>query len=269
LSSAISKPRRRGRPRSSACRTAWRTRAALRRFPNDGHLAGHLPRACPGERHRLANLGLAEVGRYPEGGDEPSELLSASRRAAPWASRPVLDVMRWKYTKLLDNLSNAAQVVVGLAAGRGEVAARAGAEGAEVLKAARINRLPDPEMAPSSHRGDHQQGGQRARAGRRFDPAERAARGGDCRVRPPNGEIVLIGPMTSSLPCSIAKRRLSSKGPRRCGKQVAEESGVASAAYGHRQRHRPSPRADHQTAAMPLDRRSASLAALARRSRDG
>jgi 2-dehydropantoate 2-reductase len=93
------------------------------------------------------SLGLSEVGRYPEGSDSLSEELAATLAAARWASRSLPDIMRWKYAKLLDNLSNAAQVVVGVEARGGQVATRARSEGVEVLDHAGIDYVAGDEMA--------------------------------------------------------------------------------------------------------------------------
>lgn len=91
-------------------------------------------------------LGLSEVGRYPEGTDALSDELAAMLSAARWASRSLPDIMRWKYAKLLDNLSNAAQVVVGVDARGGQVAYRARAEGVDVLDDAQIDYVSADEM---------------------------------------------------------------------------------------------------------------------------
>jgi len=92
------------------------------------------------------SLGLCEVGRYPAGSDEFAGELAEALSAAQWASRALPDILRWKYAKLLDNLSNAAQVVVGLGARGGEVATLGRAEGVEVLEGAGVDVLPREEM---------------------------------------------------------------------------------------------------------------------------
>jgi 2-dehydropantoate 2-reductase len=92
------------------------------------------------------NLGLAEVGRFPSGVDEFSEALAECLSMSQWASRARNDIMSWKYAKLLDNLSNAAQVVVGLQARGGTVATLAREEGVAVLDAAGIAYVTSEEM---------------------------------------------------------------------------------------------------------------------------
>jgi 2-dehydropantoate 2-reductase len=51
--------------------------------------------------------GIIDVGRFPAGGDPFAAALSDSLRAAGFASRALNDVSRWKYGKLVRNLTNA------------------------------------------------------------------------------------------------------------------------------------------------------------------
>lgn len=51
--------------------------------------------------------GIIDVGRFPAGGDPFADALSHSLRVAGFASRALSDVSRWKYGKLVRNLTNA------------------------------------------------------------------------------------------------------------------------------------------------------------------
>ena len=64
------------------------------------------------ENHARPVGGLLDIGRYPRGSDALAERISADLRASGFHSRAERDVMRWKYAKLLRNLSNAPQAVL-------------------------------------------------------------------------------------------------------------------------------------------------------------
>ncbi|HEY5431033.1 MAG TPA: 2-dehydropantoate 2-reductase N-terminal domain-containing protein, partial [Solirubrobacteraceae bacterium] len=55
--------------------------------------------------------GMVDVGRYPDGVDRRCEEVCAALSASRFTSRPVPDVMRLKYAKLLLNLGNAVQAL--------------------------------------------------------------------------------------------------------------------------------------------------------------
>ena len=58
--------------------------------------------------------GLLDVGRYPTGIDSTCRQIAADLQTAGFLCTPDQQVMRWKYAKLLQNLGNALQVLVGL-----------------------------------------------------------------------------------------------------------------------------------------------------------
>jgi len=117
-------------------------RRVLRRFENTYGMsvvcaATHLE---PGvvQVHFTPVSGLLDVGRYPGGDDDTARAIAAALSASTFEARAVPDIMRWKYRKLVHNLTNAVEALCG-SAGRGsEISRRAQAEGEAVLGAARI-----------------------------------------------------------------------------------------------------------------------------------
>ena len=85
--------------------------------------------------HSAPVPGILNIGRYPSGVDSRAEQIAAAFRSAGFVSEALPDIMRWKYTKLLMNLSNAIQAVCGPAP---EITSRIREEGERVLHAAGI-----------------------------------------------------------------------------------------------------------------------------------
>jgi len=92
---------------------------------------------------------ILDLGRYPSGVDESSTALAAALEASGLASRALPDVMRWKHTKLLANLRNVLDALVGdqRADETKQLAAAARAEGIACLEAAGLERASDDEDA--------------------------------------------------------------------------------------------------------------------------
>jgi 2-dehydropantoate 2-reductase len=82
--------------------------------------------------------GLLDIGRYPDGADDLVERVAEAFRSATYESIVRPDVMRWKYRKLLVNLSNAVEALCGRHVINGELAGLARAEGEACLQAAGI-----------------------------------------------------------------------------------------------------------------------------------
>jgi 2-dehydropantoate 2-reductase len=128
-------------------------RMALRLFARVYAVCVWLPSAqlVPGEV--ILRIGPSSgtfiVGRYASAPDARDRAL-LERVAADWTAstfsvRLVDDVMRWKYEKLLTNLANALQALVGADADFGPIADRLWAEGETVFKLAGIDSATEAE----------------------------------------------------------------------------------------------------------------------------
>jgi 2-dehydropantoate 2-reductase len=98
------------------------------------------------EAYGAETTGHIDVGRYPGGVDERCEEICAALAASRLDSRPVADVMRLKYAKLLLNLTNAVGALFGASDRRHELAELVTAEGRAVLDAAGVS-YDAPEIA--------------------------------------------------------------------------------------------------------------------------
>jgi 2-dehydropantoate 2-reductase len=92
------------------------------------------------------SIGICDVGRYPSGTGNVASQLVDDLGAANWSSELSDDIMRIKYGKLLDSVTNAAQVVLGLEYRDSKLAQFARAEGAACFEAACIPFAPNEEM---------------------------------------------------------------------------------------------------------------------------
>jgi 2-dehydropantoate 2-reductase len=145
------------------------------------------------QAHSSPTTGILDVGRWPTGADPLAEAISGELTAASFSSRSLTDIARWKYAKLVFNLSNAVEAVLGPAHRRGPVTARAQAEAEACLDAARIDRVTADEEA--CRRGDlirtlPTESGQRL-GGSTWQSLQR--RTGTAETDYLNGEIVLLG----------------------------------------------------------------------------
>ncbi len=104
------------------------------------------------QAYSLPSPGILDVGRYPSGSDTLAEALAATFRAATFHAEARGDIMRWKYTKLLMNLGNAAEALSGPSARASEIARLARAEGIAALHAAGIAFVSDEAFV--ERRGD-------------------------------------------------------------------------------------------------------------------
>jgi 2-dehydropantoate 2-reductase len=179
-------------------------RLALRRFRHVYGMCVWLPATHlePGvvEAPGAPMTGLLPVGRYPSGTDETVRAVAADLAASTFLAPVSPEVMRYKYGKLLSNLSNAVQVLCGLEPAKGPIAAaaadlrqRAQAEGTAVLAAAGIDCMTAAEL---TELGRDQVRAQPVNGTRRNGSSswQSLARGtGSVEADYLNGEIVLLG----------------------------------------------------------------------------
>jgi 2-dehydropantoate 2-reductase len=172
-------------------------RQALRLFSNVYGVCVMLPAAHlePGvvQAHSAPIPGLLDVGRYPGGVDATANAIADAFAASGFDSRPLADVMRWKYAKLLMNLGNAIEAVCEPSPRQDELDELARREGEACLRAAGIDFASAEE--DRARRGDLL----------RVLPVEGRVRGGGSSWQSLargagaieadylNGEIVLLG----------------------------------------------------------------------------
>ena len=128
-------------------------RIALRRFRHVYGMCVWMPSTHlePGavEANGAPMTGLLHLGRYPSGTDAIADQIGADLAGSGFLAPVVADVMRWKYGKLLANLSNAIEAVCGHGAWlhATELRRRVTAEGRAVLDAAGIAYARERESA--------------------------------------------------------------------------------------------------------------------------
>jgi len=95
----------------------------------------------PGEvvTHELNKDGILDCGLYPSGINDTVVELAASLETAGYSAQPTSTPMRWKHAKLLSNLVNAAQALIGDVPELGVIAKAMRAEGEAVLRAKAID----------------------------------------------------------------------------------------------------------------------------------
>jgi len=172
-------------------------RLALRWFTNVYAMCvmcptGHLE---PGVVEAFASpiSGLLDIGRYPAGVDERAGEIAAALETATFRSEPRVDVMRWKYAKLVMNLANAANALCGSSPTMAEISLRARSEAEAVLVAAHIDFVtPDED---NKRRGDLLQtkpyGAGTGRGSSTWQSLRRGA--GSVETDYLNGEITMLG----------------------------------------------------------------------------
>jgi 2-dehydropantoate 2-reductase len=172
-------------------------RLALRRFAPVHAMVVMCPAAhlSPGlvQVFSAPVTGLLDVGRYPEGTDDTTEAIAAALSSAGFDSRPLADVMRWKYGKLMLNLLNAVEAVTGFGDEVRDLVEAVRAEGRACCAAAGIEVATDEE--DRQRRGEliamRPIAGDRRGGGSSWQSLERRA--GEIETDYLNGEIVLLG----------------------------------------------------------------------------
>lgn len=155
--------------------------------------------------------GMLHLGRYPTGSDAVDRAVAADLTGAGFVAPVRDDVMRWKYGKLLANLGNGLQALLGRNIPDG-LAGRVRAEAEAVLAAAGIAYTSRAEE--EAERGDKVQhrsvGGEERAGGSTWQSLARAA--GSAEADHLNGEIVLLGrlhgvPTPANAAVQVAVRR--------------------------------------------------------------
>jgi 2-dehydropantoate 2-reductase len=138
-------------------------------------------------------LGICDIGAYPTGGDEITMDLAAALAASRWSSEAVPDIMRFKYGKLLENLSNALQVAIGLDQRGSDAGTLVRNEGLACLEAAGIDYASSAELRERRARSlTSPPASGRARSG--TSTWQSVARGtGSVETDFLNGEIAFLG----------------------------------------------------------------------------
>ncbi|MFG2099117.1 ketopantoate reductase family protein [Micromonospora echinaurantiaca] len=155
--------------------------------------------------------GMLHLGRYPTGSDAVDRAVAADLTGAGFVAPVRADVMRWKYGKLLANLGNGLQALLGRDI-PDDLAGRVRAEAEAVLAAAGIAHTNRAEEV--AERGDLVQhrpvGGAERAGGSTWQSLARGA--GSAEADHLNGEIVLLGrlhgvPTPANAAVQVAVRR--------------------------------------------------------------
>ena len=125
-------------------------RMALRRFPNVYGQLVILPGTHlePGVVISSASpvYGVLDLGRYPRGRDGRAERIASDLTDAGFSAVASEDIMPWKYAKLLRNLANSTQAILGLEERAEGLMAQAHEEALACFEAAGIDLVSDDEF---------------------------------------------------------------------------------------------------------------------------
>ncbi|MET8348793.1 MULTISPECIES: 2-dehydropantoate 2-reductase N-terminal domain-containing protein [unclassified Micromonospora] len=186
-------------------------RAALRLFADVHPVCVWLPATHldPGAvvSNGYPHPGMLHIGRYPAGVDDTDQAIAADLTAAGFVAPVRQDVLRWKYGKLLANLGNGLQALLGRDI-PDALAERVRAEGVAALAAAHIAHTSQDEER--AERGDRVQQRPVDGAGRSGGSTwQSLARGtGSTEVDHLNGEIALLGRLHGvPTPANVAVQR--------------------------------------------------------------
>jgi 2-dehydropantoate 2-reductase len=144
------------------------------------------------EAYAQGTTGMFDIGRFPNGTDAQAEAIAAALSASTCESVARADIMRWKYRKLINNLSNAVDALCGPSESVGTLSARLRDEAMACLAAAEIDCASPEEDA--ARRGRGMQWGSAASQSRPGASMwQSMARGVSIEADYLNGEIVLLG----------------------------------------------------------------------------
>jgi 2-dehydropantoate 2-reductase len=162
------------------------------------------------QAHSAPVTGLLDIGRWPRGRDDVARAVSEALTASTFDSQVRDDIARWKWGKLLLNLSNAVEAVCGGEARSGELSARARDEARACLEAAGIEFVGAAEDA--ERRGQlltvRPVGDRPRQGGSSWQSLARGA--GSIETDYLNGEVVLLGRLVGvSTPANALLQRLA------------------------------------------------------------
>ncbi len=172
-------------------------RMALRRFRHVYGMCVYLPSNFlePGiiQTHAATSMGVLDTGCYPEGIDGRLEEFMAMLESVNFSARPVADIMPWKYSKLLTNLTNALNAVCPETGERTQIREILRDEGAACLRAAGIDFISEDEV--KARRGNLLKLAKIDGVGRVGDSSWQGLMRGNRDIEADylNGEIVLLG----------------------------------------------------------------------------
>ncbi|HUZ19932.1 MAG TPA: 2-dehydropantoate 2-reductase N-terminal domain-containing protein [Acidimicrobiales bacterium] len=172
-------------------------RMALRVFPEVHGMVVLMPAAhlSPGVIIESSSpvAGILDTGRAPSGHDAVDDELAEALRGGGFESQAIDDVMAWKYRKLISNLGNAVQAVVGIGDHGHELTVRARSEGMACLAAAGISSVSDEDfrMRHGEFVTMKPVGGEMRSGGSSWQSLARGA--GSVEADYLNGEIALLG----------------------------------------------------------------------------
>jgi 2-dehydropantoate 2-reductase len=178
-------------------------RMALRRFRHVYGMLIYLPSTFlePGtiQTNSAKTIGVLDTGVFPGGIDARVETLMAILESANFSARPTLDIMRWKYGKLLINLGNALNALCPRNDEANPVRALLRAECRACFAAAGIAFTEEDEI--TARRGDLMKAGKINGVGRQGDSSWQGLMRGNRDIEADylNGEIVMLG-RTHSVP---------------------------------------------------------------------
>jgi 2-dehydropantoate 2-reductase len=190
--------------------------AALRRFADVYGICVMAPTAHtePGivEAYSSPVTGILDVGRYPSGSDETAEAIAGAFQSSTFESVARTDIMRWKYRKLLMNLYNSVEALLGPGSWPEEITQAVADEGDRALAAAGIEVVSAAE--DQERRGellslarvrDRRRGG-----GSSWQSLSRGL--GSIETDYLNGEIVLLGRLFGvATPANALLQRLATE----------------------------------------------------------
>ncbi len=171
-------------------------RLALRQFENVYAMYVFCPadHISPGvvRVYSTSPRGILDLGRFPKGTDERARQIAADLNAAGFGSRPLEEPMRWKYSKLLDNLGNSVQALCGPDADDSDLRPRARDEALRCYEAAGIDYASAEErLERTGALSMEEVHGERHRGGSSWQSLVRGT--GSIEAAYLNGEIALLG----------------------------------------------------------------------------